>query len=50
MPRQRDRTGSIIFDAELQIRIIRHWDEYLSIIKYKQCYFEVQFIIFQNKK
>ena len=34
-PRQRDRKGSIIFDGELQTRIIRHCDEYLygKIIK-----------------
>lgn len=29
MPRQRDRKGSMSFDAELQSRMILHWDEYL---------------------
>lgn len=50
MPRQRDRTGSIIFDAELQMRIIRHWDEYLQIVGYKQCYCVVLRVIYKNMK
>lgn len=30
--RQRERTGSMILEGELQIKMMRHWDEYLIYI------------------
>jgi hypothetical protein len=32
IPKQRERTGSIILEGELQTRIILHDDEYFSIV------------------
>jgi len=33
MPKQRDRSGSITLEQELQMRIMRHCDEYFSIVR-----------------
>ena len=33
MPKQRDRNGSRTLEQELQMRIMRHCDEYFSIVR-----------------
>lgn len=50
IPRQRDRSGSMIFEAELQSNIMRHWEEYLRENSLKTISYQIdQRRILKNK-